>query len=143
MATFLVFCLLAQHLVYTLCGRRGDVGVFLLDCYCACPHAGSVDEQSYEDMYESYLVEVQSQRPMLFNFNTPRQNHQRLQFLYSESTSLSHLLLFRHKESIDVYAIHTGPGHQVRLALATSYVARLATPHLPCAQCNIAKSDGP
>ena len=49
---------------------------------------------------------------MLFNFNTPRQNHQRLQFLYSESTSLSHLLLFRHKESIDVYAIHTGPGQQ-------------------------------
>ena len=45
---------------------------------------------------------------MLFNFNTPRPNHQRLQFLYSDSTRLTHLLLFRHKESIDVYAIHTG-----------------------------------
>eukprot|EP00039_Didymoeca_costata_P014301 m.229604 g.229604 ORF g.229604 m.229604 type:complete len:1082 (+) comp15990_c1_seq2:1274-4519(+) len=70
------------------------------------------DKSAYEGIYESYLVEVQSQRPMLFNFNTPRPSHQRLQFLYSESASLSHLLLFRHKESIDVYAIHTGPGHQ-------------------------------
>ena len=46
----------------------------------------------------------------LFNFNTPRHHYQRVQFLYSESRTLSHLLLFRHKESIDVYAIHTGQG---------------------------------
>lgn len=67
---------------------------------------------SFEDVYESYLVEVQSQRPMLFNFNTPRHHFQRVQFLYGESATLSHLLLFRHKEAIDVYAIHTGQGHQ-------------------------------
>lgn len=35
----------------------------------------------FEDVYESYLVEVQSQRPMLFNFNTPRLHYQRTQFL--------------------------------------------------------------
>lgn len=44
------------------------------------------EEVVFEDTYESYLVEVQSKRPMLFNFNTPRPNHQRLQFLYSDST---------------------------------------------------------
>lgn len=49
---------------------------------------------------------------MLFNFNTPRLHYQRVQFLYSESRTLSHLLLFRHKESIDVFAIHTGSGPQ-------------------------------
>eukprot|EP00041_Stephanoeca_diplocostata_P029813 m.888272 g.888272 ORF g.888272 m.888272 type:complete len:1078 (+) comp23637_c0_seq1:129-3362(+) len=73
----------------------------------------NVDEGTgFEDVYESYLVVVQSQRPMLFNFNTPRHHFQRVQFLYGESDSLSHLLLFRHKEAIDVYAIHTGKGPQ-------------------------------
>eukprot|EP00040_Diaphanoeca_grandis_P032775 m.199425 g.199425 ORF g.199425 m.199425 type:complete len:1059 (-) comp32733_c2_seq1:42-3218(-) len=73
-------------------------------------HNSDQNENAFENVYESYLVEVQSQRPMLFNFNTPRHHYQRVQFLYSESRTLSHLLLFRHKESIDVYAIHTGQG---------------------------------
>lgn len=73
-------------------------------------HNSDQNESAFENVYESYLVEVQSQRPMLFNFNTPRHHYQRVQFLYSESRTLSHLLLFRHKESIDVYAIHTGQG---------------------------------
>jgi hypothetical protein len=72
------------------------------------PSAVPGEPDGFEDTYESYLVEVQSRRPMLFNFNTKRPNHQRLQFLYSDSTYLTHLLLFMHKESINVYAIHTG-----------------------------------
>jgi hypothetical protein len=42
----------------------------------------SESSEAFEDVYESYLVEVQSQRPMLFNFNTPRLHYQRTQFLY-------------------------------------------------------------
>ena len=42
----------------------------------------SESSNAFEDVYESYLVEVQSQRPMLFNFNTPRLHYQRTQFLY-------------------------------------------------------------
>eukprot|EP00038_Savillea_parva_P028535 m.65625 g.65625 ORF g.65625 m.65625 type:complete len:1089 (+) comp8306_c0_seq1:172-3438(+) len=75
-------------------------------------YSNAESPDAFEDVYESYLVEVQSQRPMLFNFNTPRLHYQRVQFLYSESRTLSHLLLFRHKESIDVFAIHTGSGPQ-------------------------------
>lgn len=73
---------------------------------------------TFEDtgqVYDSFVVAIQSADQVVVNLNTAHPRLQRVVFLRkdaSEPAKTSHFLLFRHQESIDLFTVHTEQDRQ-------------------------------
>ena len=84
-------------------------------------HSGT---EACQIMFDSYVVEVSNKKPQLCSLNVSSSTHQRVQFLYGESsviTRASHLLVFRHLSGIDLYTL-SGTPNQLPRPVHPSYI---------------------